>query len=69
MGATFKQRYGQTLSDLVSDLISPNHRVKGVESADEDTGYVNLALTEAARQDSRTARLQRALRAYQRWPD
>ena len=54
MGATFKQRYGQTLSDLVSDLISPNHQVKGIESADEDAGYVNLALTEAARQDSRT---------------
>src|SRR5215204_7725955 len=67
MGATFKQRYGQTLSDLVANLISPDHRVKGVESADEDTGYVNLALTEAARQDSRTARLlQRALRGHTR---
>ncbi|HEX5991094.1 MAG TPA: phage holin family protein [Thermomicrobiales bacterium] len=63
MGATFKQRYGQTLSDLVSDLISPNHQVKAIEVADEDAGYVNVALTEAARQDSRTARLlRRALR-------
>ena len=57
MGATFKQRYGQTLSELVTDLVSPNHRVNGFESPDEDDGYVNLALTEAARQDSRTSRL------------
>ena len=57
MGATFKQRYDQSLSDLVSDLILPNHQVKALESADEDAGYVNVALTEAARQDSRTARL------------
>jgi uncharacterized membrane protein YvlD (DUF360 family) len=67
MGATFKQRYGHALSDLVADLISPDLQVKGIESADEDSGYVNLALTEAARQDGRTARLlQRALRGHTR---
>jgi uncharacterized membrane protein YvlD (DUF360 family) len=65
MGATFKQRYGQPLSDLVTSLISPDHRVKGVESTAEDVGYVNLALAEAARQDGRTARLlKRALRGH-----
>jgi uncharacterized membrane protein YvlD (DUF360 family) len=63
MGATFRQRYGQTLSELVTSLISPEHRVAGVESTDEDVGNVNLALAEAARQDGRTARLlKRALR-------
>ncbi len=57
MGATFKQRYEGTLSDLVRSLISTEHQVSGVESSVEDMGTVNLALTEAARQDSRTARL------------
>jgi uncharacterized membrane protein YvlD (DUF360 family) len=57
MGATFKQRYGQTLSQLVADLLSPDHRVVGDEAAVEDAGYVSVALTEAARQDGRTNRL------------
>jgi uncharacterized membrane protein YvlD (DUF360 family) len=65
MGATFKQRYAQTLSDLVESLLSADHDVRGVESAEEDVGFVNLALTEAARQDGRTARLlKRSLRAH-----
>jgi putative membrane protein len=59
MGATFRQRYDQTLSDLVSALISPEHRVKGAEANVEDWGNLNLAISEAARQDGRTARLLR----------
>jgi hypothetical protein len=65
MGATFKQRYGQTLSDLVTSLISSNVQVAGAEETVEDWGNVNLALSEAMRQDGRTARLlKRALRAH-----
>jgi uncharacterized membrane protein YvlD (DUF360 family) len=59
MGATFKQRYNQTLSDVVTTLISPDHRVKSADANVEDWGYLNLALTEAAQQDGRTARLLR----------
>jgi hypothetical protein len=59
MGATFKQRYDQTLSDFVSTLISPDHRVESAEANVEDWGNLNLALSEAARQDGRTARLLR----------
>jgi hypothetical protein len=57
MGATFKQRYGRTLTDLVTSLSSPDSRVTGAEETVEDWGYVNLALSEAMRQDGRTARL------------
>ena len=57
MGATFKQRYGKTLSDLVDELISPDQEVKGFESTAEDTGNVNLALTEATRQGGKVAGL------------
>ncbi len=63
MGATFKQRYGQALSDVVTTLISPNLQVKSAEATVEDWGNLNLALSEAARQDGRTARLlRRAIR-------
>jgi putative membrane protein len=59
MGATFKQRYGQSLSNFVTTLISPDSQVIAAESTVEDWGHVNLALSEAARQDGRTARLVR----------
>src|SRR5215218_8758968 len=63
MGATFKQRYDQALSDVVTTLISPDLQVKSAEATVEDWGHVNLALSEAARQDGRTARLlRRAIR-------
>ena len=65
MGTTFKQRYGQTLSELVTSLISSNIRVTGAEETVEDRGHVNLALREAMRQDGRTARLlKRAMQAH-----
>jgi hypothetical protein len=67
MGATFKQRYGYTLSELVKQSISTEHQVKAIESSYEDVGLVNLALTEASRQDARTARLLK--RALQRQSD
>jgi uncharacterized membrane protein YvlD (DUF360 family) len=61
MGATFKQRYGKTLSDLVTTLISPENAVASAEATVEDWGNLNLALSEAARQDGRTSRLLRRM--------
>ena len=57
MGATFKQRYNQPLSDLVAKLISPDNNVLSAEEEVEGWGNLNLALNEAVRQDSRTANL------------
>jgi uncharacterized membrane protein YvlD (DUF360 family) len=57
MGATFLQRYDQSLSDLVSTLISPDNNVASEFQNMEDWGHVNLALSEAIRQDNRTSRL------------
>jgi uncharacterized membrane protein YvlD (DUF360 family) len=65
MGATFRQRYGQTLSDLVKSLISDEHRVSGEEAPVETVGAVNVALTEAIRQDRRpVSALKRPLKPY-----
>jgi uncharacterized membrane protein YvlD (DUF360 family) len=41
-GATFKQRYGVTLKDVVRNLISEQHTVKSIES--EDAGWANLSV-------------------------
>jgi hypothetical protein len=57
MGATFRQRYGMTLTELVERTISSDKAVQGFESTSEDTGNVNLALTEATRQGGRIAGL------------
>jgi uncharacterized membrane protein YvlD (DUF360 family) len=64
MGATFKQRYEQSLSDVVKSLLSEDHQITSAETNVEDWGNLNLALSEAVRQDGRTARLlARATRA------
>jgi len=64
MGATFKQRYEMSLSDLVKSLLSEDHQITSAETTVEDWGNLNLALSEAVRQDGRTARLlARATRA------
>jgi hypothetical protein len=62
MGATFRQRYGQTLGQLVTSLVHPNARVTIDERAAEDWGHLNLALSEAlhAGADRRSARLLRS---------
>lgn len=57
MGATFKQRYDMPLSDLVAKLISPDKDVLSAEESVEGWGNLNLALSEAIRQDSRTSGL------------
>ena len=64
-GATFKQRYGRTLAELTDDLIASDGGadVMAVLEHDEAIGHVNVALSEAACGDTRTARtLRRALR-------
>jgi uncharacterized membrane protein YvlD (DUF360 family) len=44
-GATFKQRYGQTLEQLVTGLTRAAH-VEGAAQGEEGWGYVNAAATE-----------------------
>jgi len=58
-GATFKQRFGMTLSELVTQLISDDLRVGRTATADEGLTGISAALTEAMKQDNRTARLAR----------
>ncbi len=62
-GATFRQRYGQTLEDLVRDHLSGGETVGAATAEVEAYGPVNVLLTQLAGQDSVTGRLtQRALR-------
>jgi len=65
-GATFKQRYGQSLQELVEHLIAQSEmRVAGHMDPDEGWDSLSAALTEALRKDSRTTRLfRRALRKH-----
>jgi hypothetical protein len=50
-GATFKQRYGQTLEELVRQLAHDKYRVQGHVDVHEDWGHVNVMLTEAVQHD------------------
>ena len=50
-GATFKQRYGLTLEDLVRQLAREKYQVQGDVDVHEDWGHVNVMLTEAAQHD------------------
>jgi hypothetical protein len=58
-GATFKQRFGMTLSQVVDGLTNTSHGVREVASGSEGLSSINSALTEAIRHDSRTMRLVR----------
>jgi putative membrane protein len=58
-GATFKQRYGMTLGELVDSLTSDDLRVGRTSTTDEGLTNVSAALTEAMKQDTRTAQLAR----------
>ena len=63
MGATFKQRYGQALGDVVDQLSARDQRVTQFADAEERLDNLGLALTESLQRDSRSARLlRRALR-------
>jgi putative membrane protein len=50
-GLTFKQRYGQTLEEVVQGL-AEEHVVQGFEQASEGYGHVNAFLSEAMGQES-----------------
>jgi putative membrane protein len=52
-GATFKQRYGLTLEDLVRQLARDKYRVQGDVNVHEDWGQVNIMLTEAVQYNQR----------------
>jgi len=45
-GATFKQRYGQTLEELVRALVSIEHSVESIESDEAGWGNVSVFLTD-----------------------
>lgn len=62
-GATFRQRYGHTLGELVDRLTSPEYTVAVLANLEEDVDNVSVAVGEAVRRSARTARLaQRTLR-------
>jgi hypothetical protein len=46
-GATFKQRYGLSLGQLVRDLLEPGQDVDSIDHAADTWGYLNAFLTES----------------------
>ena len=51
-GATFKQRYGLSLEELVRQLARDKYRVQGDVDVHEDWGHLNVMLTEAVQHSS-----------------
>jgi len=49
-GATFRQRFGQTLKELVEQLVPDSETVQDEPTASESWGVVNSLLTEASQQ-------------------
>lgn len=64
-GQTFKQRYGQSLEEVIQSL-AKEHMVKGFEQASEGYGHVNAFLSEAMAQETgkNTRRLTGSLKRY-----
>src|SRR5512141_312092 len=58
-GATFRQRFGRTLDDLVRDLMAGEPEVLAATSDVEGWGHVNTVLTQLARGEGRGAKLAR----------
>lgn len=58
-GATFKQRFGETLEDVVNRTIGEEHELAAVESVDEAWGNLSGAVTQIANADGATATLVR----------
>jgi hypothetical protein len=57
-GATFLQRYGKTLQELVQELMTEEYHVASPETTDESTAGINVLLNEAVQSDpKRTGRL------------
>lgn len=60
-GATFRQRYGQSLEELLQALLSNDQRVQSVPTNDEGWGYLNAVLSEAVQPENVPARAARRL--------
>jgi uncharacterized membrane protein YvlD (DUF360 family) len=58
-GATFRQRFGETLDELVRELMAGEPAVLAATSDVEGWGYVNTVLTQLAGGEGRSARLAR----------
>jgi uncharacterized membrane protein YvlD (DUF360 family) len=58
-GATFRQRFGRTLDDLVRELMAGEPAVLAATSDVEAWGYLNTVLTQLAGGEGRSARLAR----------
>lgn len=65
LGSTFKQRYGKSLQDVVSELMGGAESVTAATGRVEEWGAVNAALTEASQTGGATAALTRAAFAGQ----
>jgi hypothetical protein len=57
MGATFLQRYGLTLGDLVNNLIPAGKHVHAILDSTESKEHFNASLAEATQGDSTAARI------------
>jgi uncharacterized membrane protein YvlD (DUF360 family) len=56
-GATFKQRYGETLEQLIEQLAEPGMEVEGTVQEDEGWAHLNAALTDELRDSRGLSRL------------
>ncbi|MFN8533444.1 MAG: phage holin family protein [Dehalococcoidia bacterium] len=57
-GATFRQRYGRTLADLIDSLVAEEERtVQSDDTTDEGMANLNLALTELMMEESWRSRM------------
>jgi putative membrane protein len=56
-GETFKQRFGKTLDDVVTELIGPDANVTAILDSQEAMGNISMAVTQAVNSDSRTSAL------------
>jgi len=57
MGATFLQRYGKSLAQVVGEVMDPASKVTQVSAGDEGQGYVNVALQQVMNQGTRSGKL------------
>ena len=60
LGATFRQRYGQTLQEVVAELMGGAPSVAAETGRVEEWGSLNAVLTEAARSSGATGAITRA---------
>jgi uncharacterized membrane protein YvlD (DUF360 family) len=60
MGATFKQRYGTSLQDLVSDYLSGDVKVIASAEDEESWGQVNMLMAEVVKAPGLTSAVTRA---------